>query len=239
MQQGKGLLRYRFWGTDNVVYGPVDLATLVNWVQEGRIAADTWVHRQDNDKWLKAEELAELKRLLQTESVSATKAHAIQTPGAAPLSVPAGSLRRFKVFAGLSDRHLGRFVEFMEVQRVRQRAEIIKHGEPGDAMYLVLEGQVRVRLLIGGKERVLVTMGSGEFFGEIALFDHGPRSADAVANEDSVLLKISAAAFHKLINEAPDLAAPFLFWIGQTLIARIRADNKRYRETITVLRGAE
>jgi len=62
--------------------------------------------------------------------------------------------------------------------------------------------------------------------------DSGPRSADVVASKDSLLLRISATAFHKLIREAPDLAAPFLFAIGRTLVARIRADNKRYRESL-------
>ena len=60
-----------------------------------------------------------------------------------------------------------------------------------------------------------------------------------VANKESLLLKISAGAFQKLINEAPDLAAPFLYAIGQTLIARIRADNKRYRDSIAFARTVQ
>ena len=63
------------------------------------------------------------------------------------------------------------------------------------------------------------------------------RSADVVANQDSKLLKIGAAAFQKLQTEAPDLAAPFLFAMGRTLTSRIRADNKRYRDAINFARA--
>jgi CRP-like cAMP-binding protein len=126
----------------------------------------------------------------------------------------------------------------MEIANVPQFREIVKQGDPGDAMYLVLEGEVRVRLVIAGKESILAVLSAGEFFGEISLFDHGARSADVVANEDSTLLKISAGDFQRLANEAPDLATPFLLAMGKTLTQRIRADNKRYRETINFARAS-
>jgi CRP-like cAMP-binding protein len=105
-------------------------------------------------------------------------------------------------------------------------------------MFLVLEGELRVRMMIQGKETVLVTLAPGEFFGEISIFDRGPRSTDVVANKDSLLLKITAAAFARLLSEAPDLAAPFLYGICKTLTARIRADNKRYRDSVSFARAA-
>src|SRR6185436_1640288 len=98
-------------------------------------------------------------------------------------------------------------------------------GEVGDAMYLILEGELRVRINVMGKETILTTLGIGEFFGDISLFDHGPRSADVVANSDSVLLKISSSAFDQLAKAAPEIATPFLRAVGQTMSARIRADN--------------
>jgi CRP-like cAMP-binding protein len=81
-------------------------------------------------------------------------------------------------------------------------------------------------------------LGPGECFGEIALFDQGPRSADVVANKDSILLKISSEAFDKLRREAPELSAPILFAISKTLAARIRADNKRIKDSVTFARAA-
>jgi CRP-like cAMP-binding protein len=92
--------------------------------------------------------------------------------------------------------------------------------------------------MIGGKETILTTLGPGECFGEIALFDQGPRSADVVANKDSILLKISSEAFDKLRRDAPELSAPILFAISRTLAARIRADNKRIKDSVNFARSA-
>jgi CRP-like cAMP-binding protein len=105
-------------------------------------------------------------------------------------------------------------------------------------MYLILEGELRVRQMSNGKETVLVTLHAGEFFGDISLFDHGPRSADVVANNPSVLLKVSTTNFQRLVQEAPELATPFLVAICKTLTARIRADNKRLRDAVNVGRAA-
>ena len=105
-------------------------------------------------------------------------------------------------------------------------------------MYLVLEGELRVRLMIAGKESIIATLMAGEFFGEVALFDQGARSADVIANQNSTLLKISAEAFGNLLAQAPDIAAPYLFSIGKTLVARIRADNKRYQDSVKFARTA-
>jgi len=98
------------------------------------------------------------------------------------------------------------------------------------------KGEVRVRMMIQGKESILALLAAGEFFGEISLFDHGARSADVVANEDSVLLRMGARSFEKMVDEAPDVAAPFLFAMGKTLTSRIRADNKRFSESVIFTR---
>jgi hypothetical protein len=59
-----------------------------------------------------------------------------------------------------------------------------------------------------------------------------------VANNSCILLKISAAAFQKLSKEAPELATPFLLAVGRTLTGRIRADNKRFRDYVSISRAA-
>ena len=236
MELRNGAPAYSIWGVDNVIYGPIDLPALVNWVQEERVTADTWIYLHQEDSWQKAAAIAPLQMFFQARSATSSSTTIIAASDGGAIRIEPGALRRIKVFARLNDEQIKRFVSFMELQKVRPWTEIIKQGDPGDAMYLILEGEVRVRMMIAAKESVLVTLSPGEFFGEVALFDHGPRSADVVANEESVLLKISAAAFHKLIGEESDLAAPFLFSISRTLIARIRADNKRYRDSIAFVR---
>jgi hypothetical protein len=229
---------YMIWGIDNVVYGPVDLPTLITWVKDERVTPHSWVYLQSDNRWQIAQNISELQMFLRPDHLPAGKPLSL-THGSAPaIHVKPATLRRVKILAGLSDAQLQQFLDLMEAREAHQWEEIVKEGSPGDAMYLLLEGEVRVRLTIAGKESILATLCAGEFFGEVALFDHGPRSADVVANTDCLLLKIPTPAFQKLVQEAPQLAAPFLHAIGRTLIARIRADNKRYRDSIAFARTA-
>ncbi len=233
---------YKIWAVDNIVYGPVELPTLVNWVKEERVTGDTWVFSERENTWAKASQLGELSLFFRsgrsTISPNGTSVFLASELGAGTAGIKIGALRRVKIFSTMSDEQVGRFAQFMELRKVRQFSEIVRQGEPGDGMYMILEGEVRVRLMIDEKETMLAVLAAGEFFGEIALFDHGPRSADVVANSESVLLKISASAFHKLSAECPDLATPFLLAIGKTLTSRIRADNKRYKDSVSFSRAA-
>jgi CRP-like cAMP-binding protein len=108
-----------------------------------------------------------------------------------------------------------------------QHSEVIKQGEPGDAMFLILSGELRARTMFGGRETILATFSTGDFFGEMSLFDRGPRSADVIANVDSSVLRLSTGSFERLTRDTPSLATPFLKATSRTLAARIRADNKR------------
>jgi hypothetical protein len=227
---------FKIWGVDNVVYGPVELPTLVSWVKEDRVTADTWIYSEVSDAWNKGCNVPELQMFFRAHAGGGANRPS-ETNFIRALGVKPGALRRIKTFAAMDDAQLEKFLGYMQVANVRQFAEIVKQGEPGDAMYLVLEGEVRVRLMVSGKETILTSLGPGEFFGEISLFDHGPRSADVVANQDSTLLKISASDFQRLAAEAPDLTTPFLLAMGKTLTQRIRADNKRYRETLHFARA--
>jgi CRP-like cAMP-binding protein len=117
-------------------------------------------------------------------------------------------------------------------------AAVFRKGEPGDAMFLVLQGELRAGAKVGGRESTLSVMGVGECFGELAVLDESPRSADVVANVESVLLKISAAALKRLFKEAPALAAPFLLALNRTITTRVRTLTKRYEDSILFARTA-
>ena len=229
-ERGNG---FRIWGVDNVVYGPVELPGLVAWIKDQRVTAETWVFAEQEDRWHKAAMVPELKMFFKpsaTPHSASTQTEDCLKPGA---------LRRIKVLAGLNEAQLERFVDFVEVQRIKQWAMVVKQGDHGDALFLVVEGELRVRLMApAGQESILTTLGPGDFFGEVSLFDHGPRSADVLANLDSVLLKLSSVNFDRLVEEAPEIAASFLRAASKTLTARIRADNKRYRDSLLITHAA-
>ena len=105
-------------------------------------------------------------------------------------------------------------------------------------MFLVLQGEVRARVVVGGRESTLSIMGVGECVGELAVVDESSRSADVVANVESILLKISADALKHLFKEAPALAAPFLLGLSKTITSRVRKITKRYEDSILFARTA-
>ncbi|MGO8697421.1 MAG: cyclic nucleotide-binding domain-containing protein [Limisphaerales bacterium] len=232
---------YCIWAADNVVYGPVGLSSLIEWVKDERVLAETWVFDRRNDRWSKAARMPELQSLFPQSGEPAppvpAPAPSVEVP-AQKLGITPGMLRRVKALAELKDDQLSRFISFMEPQLAKPFAQIVKQGDHDDGMYLVLEGELRVRILIGGKETTLATLSTGDCFGEIALFDQGSRSADVIANTDSILLKVTTGAFDKLRREAPELSAPILFSISKTLASRIRADNKRTKESVHLARAA-
>lgn len=205
------------WGVDDSPYGPVELPTLVNWIKDERVLADTWVFTRRDSKWQRAADITELKMFFGQK---------IARSGTSPIITP-GSLRRVKILADLNDAQLSHLSDFLELQSVTQWSTVVRQGDPGDAMFLVLAGELRARISTGEQETILASFGPGDFFGDMALFDHGPRSADVVANVDSTLLRLSSVSFERLAKEAPSLATPFLQATSRTLASRIRADNKR------------
>lgn len=224
---------YFVWGIDQVAYGPVELPTLVTWIRDERIERDTWIHDQRAGKWVQAKDLSELRLVLGRRNPATT------APGDATGDIKPGSLRRIKILAELTDEHLVSFARYLECQRVPQFATVVTAGEAGDSMFMLLEGELRVRVLVQGKESILATLEPGESFGELALLDEGKRSADVIANKESTVLSISRAGLRKLFEEAPALAAPFLYALGRTTAGRLRATNRRVEDSIRLSRSAQ
>ena len=106
------------------------------------------------------------------------------------------------------------------------KSEVVFHQNvPGREMYIVSSGRVDILLegAQGGKTTLLATIGAGEFFGEMALVDGGPRSASAVAAEDKTrLIVLDRARLVELFREKPEIGLSII----QTLCRRIRAMNE-------------
>ena len=223
---------FRVWGSDNISYGPVELPALEDWVRDGRVLPDSWVFAENRGEWARAGEMTELKSLFKSKAAGGGPA-APTTHG-----ITAGALRRIRILADMDERQLASFLQYMEVLKFLPNAVIFKKGDHGDAMFLVLQGEVRARTMLGGRESTLSTLGVGECFGELAVIDKGARSADVVANTESVLLKISADALKRLFQEAPALAAPFLLGLSRTISSSVRRLTKRYEDSIVFARVA-
>ncbi len=223
---------YHIWGIDHVAYGPVELPTVVSWIRDERVLPDSWVYRHDKSQWSRAAETTELKVLFKSRGGGGGVA-ATGIPGITP-----SALRRIKILADMDEKHLTSFLQYMEIVRMLPGTVIFRKGDQGDSMYMVLEGEVRARALVGGQESTLATFGVGECVGELAIIDESPRSADVIVNTEAALLKITAGSLKKLFQEAPALAAPFLLGLSKTVAARVRATTKRYEDSVLFARTA-
>lgn len=219
-------VNYLAWGDDKIAYGPVELPTLVDWIKQGRITGKSWVFKDADDTWARAADFPELKLMFKSK----LPAPAAGSAGAA--EIQPGSLRRIKLLADVEERLLASLLPYLEVVKIPAFGVLVNKGEHGDALYMVLEGEVRARVVIDGRETTLTTMGVGECFGELAIVDHGPRSADVIANLPSVLIKVSESALRKILAEAPALAAPFLLALTRVIAQRVRLLQKKYEDTI-------
>jgi Cyclic nucleotide-binding domain len=218
-------IQYRFWSEKMAVEGPMELPALVAAIKSNRVRADTWLYLDHERQWVQASKVPELKLFFRSPAAAAAEAGSGST-------VKPGVLRRIKLFAEMDESQLEGFVKYMDVLQFKQFATVVTAGDYSDAMYLVLEGELRARNLVGSRETTLATLGVGEFFGEISLLDHGPRSADVIANQPSVLLKISAPAVERIVRESPALAAPFLYALSRSVVGRFRALTKKYEDSI-------
>jgi CRP/FNR family transcriptional regulator len=124
-------------------------------------------------------------------------------------------LVRVPLFAGIERRELERLGATFRERSFREGAEITREGEPGVGFFVITEGAASVS--IAGEQRA--SLGAGDFFGEMALIDEGPRSATVIAATDLSCLALSPWEFKPFIEEHPTVAWTLL----QTLARRLRA----------------
>jgi CRP-like cAMP-binding protein len=127
-------------------------------------------------------------------------------------------LRKVPLFGQLAPPDLDRVAEIARERSYPRNSVILFEDDPGDALYVVALGQVKV-VLIGedGREVILSVMGEGEFFGEMALIDDEPRSAHVIAMEDSSLLVIRREDFQELLKQTPGIGLVLLRELSRRL----------------------
>jgi CRP-like cAMP-binding protein len=142
------------------------------------------------------------------------------------------TLREAHLFHDFTETELTSFIELLDQETFPAGQCIVRQDEPGDCMYLLVSGRARVVHHSGGRDIELAVMKPADFFGEIALVDHGPRSADVEALEPCVLLNISQSAIGALAGVYPTAAYKFLIAIGRLMVDRLRKSNQRYIDSM-------
>ncbi len=128
-----------------------------------------------------------------------------QMPVPEPVQPPAEVLARIPLFVPLEPAELESLSSACERLHFGRGEFVVRQGDPGDALYVVLTGVARVTLRTDGAEREVARLASGEFFGEMALLTGEPRSASVTAAEDLVVLVIHKDALQDVLLRRPAL----------------------------------
>lgn len=137
-------------------------------------------------------------------------------------------LKGVELFSGLKPQALELVARIAGEEEHKRNQIIFRHGEPGEKLYLILEGKVRIsRELPGMGEEALAVLGKGQIFGEMALLDEGPRSADAIAHETCRVLTVPRDGFDDLLYMNKELAYEVLWSIVHMLLKRLRETNDK------------
>src|SRR5450756_551199 len=123
----------------------------------------------------------------------------------------ADALRRCALFSRVDDGTLAVCIDSLRTRRYRRNETIFHQGDPGDSLYIIESGAVKIVLPSpeGEDEAIIATLGPGDFFGELALLDGAERSATAIAHEATTALVLRRDAFGQLIDTVPALRHEF------------------------------
>ena len=128
------------------------------------------------------------------------------------------------LFSGVDRSEMGRFSDLTREKSYPKGSVIVFEDDPGDSLFVVREGRVRVVLVAeDGREVILGVLGVGEHFGELSLIDDQPRSAHVIAMEDATLLVLRREDFRKRVEQSPSVAWALLIELSRRLRA---ADGK-------------
>ena len=145
-------------------------------------------------------------------------------------------LRTVSLFVESPDDVLEELANLMGAVTVPMGRAVFAKGDPGDALYIVVDGKVRVH----DGDRTMNFLGRREFFGEMGVLDPNPRSASVTAVEETQLYRLNQDALSSLMNRRPEVAQGIIRVLVQRLRARMRemADDYNYIQQFTKVTSA-
>jgi CRP-like cAMP-binding protein len=137
-------------------------------------------------------------------------------------------LRRCALFQTLSSAQLAQVAAIATPRELPGSAPIFKEGDAGDEMYVVVSGRVRISKMVKGVgEEALSILDAGSYFGEMAMVDGSPRSADALAHTPCRLAVVKRDDLDQLMFVDKELAYVLLWTFVRTLSTRLREMNDK------------
>lgn len=136
-------------------------------------------------------------------------------------------LKSLDLFKDLSDRELGTVLQTLHTRTYDEGETLFLEGDIGRALFIMESGQVELtKADANGKPQRLIILGPGDFFGEMALLEHLPRSAAATALEKSQIHLLYRSRLDALVHFHPRIGALIMRHLSQLLSARLRRATK-------------
>ncbi len=137
------------------------------------------------------------------------------------------------LFSGLSQSDQQNILDQCAERSVSRKSTIVRQGQSGRDMYIVLSGSLKVSVVSGaGKEISFVVLRANDYFGELSLIDGRCRSATVTAIENSELLVLGHSGYQQLLKRHPQTAIKFLTHMLSTLSKRLRATDELYQDSV-------
>lgn len=115
------------------------------------------------------------------------------------------------------------------VKKYEPETVIFKEGDPGDKLFLIISGSIRISKMQNGTEEALAVLEQKSFFGEMTLFDRSTRSAYAIAHDPSSVFAIATDDLIRLFERNKNIAYKFLWAFCLTLTDRLRETNEKFQ----------
>jgi CRP-like cAMP-binding protein len=138
-------------------------------------------------------------------------------------------VRQAPLFAALDDDAAQALLATMTRIKIGRGEAVFHEGDPGDRLYVIVEGKIKLGRASGdGRENLLAVLGPGEMFGELSLFDPGPRNATGTAIADTVLVAMGSDDLDAWLKARPDAARHLL----RSLARRLRRTNEALADLV-------
>lgn len=138
-------------------------------------------------------------------------------------------LREVPLFSALDDEAAATLAAALEIRELPRGYVIFHEGDTGDRLFFVMDGKVKIaRAASDGRENLLAVLGPGEIFGELSLFDPGPRTATAAAVTEAKVASLDHDDLRPLLAERPRVGVQLL----QALAQRLRRTNEAMADLV-------
>jgi CRP-like cAMP-binding protein len=137
------------------------------------------------------------------------------------------------LFKGLATKEIEYLSSVFSIRKIPEGKTVFIENMSGETLYLIKSGTVQIsQMLAETDEQIMVVLGAGDIFGELAIIDEGPRASTARIAENAILYGLERKTFNLLASEKPRLGLQIALNVMKIFIGKMRAAKKDYRNML-------